>query len=451
VLAILVPLDPISLGKQTSDRSKRTKKGQIAFGIAAIRAAQGGTSSELKAILGLALFEEALARLELCMPPQREYCMRRENTRPRPHWRTEVEKLGLVFHHTEGRLYWDESVFYRLTLPQVDVLEDATNELSRLFIEALEYVVKNDLFLRLSIPPEAIPIVKWSWENREPALYGRVDLAYDGINPPKLLEYNADTPTALLEASVVQWLWLQEKFPQADQFNSIHERLVSTWAKLKGRLNSLVYFGYMDSGTGEDLMTITYLRDTAEEAGIRTKEIEMPDIGWNSGRGFVDLDENKITSIFKLYPWEWMLAEGFAAHLLEIYRQMNWIEPIWKMVLSNKGVLPLMWELNPGHPNLLEAYAGRPGTLHEYVRKPLLSREGSNIRLQTRERVIETSGPYGKEGYIYQAVASLPSLDGWYPVIGSWIIDGEAAGIGVRESATPITDHREKFVPHIIG
>ena len=164
---------------------------------------------------------------------------------------------------------------------------------------------------------------------------------------------------------MVQWLWLEEKFPHADQFNSIHERLVSTWAKLKGRLDRTLYFGYVDSGTGEDLMTITYLRDTAEEAGIRTKEIEMPEIGWNRKRGFVDLDENEIVSIFKLYPWEWMLAEEFAPHLIETYRQMNWLEPIWKMVLSNKGILPILWELNPGHPNLLEAYADMPGSLSD--------------------------------------------------------------------------------------
>jgi glutathionylspermidine synthase len=37
-------------------------------------------------------------------------------------------------------------------------------------------------------------------------LYGRFDLAYRGDGPPKLLEYNADTPTALFEAAVVQWI-----------------------------------------------------------------------------------------------------------------------------------------------------------------------------------------------------------------------------------------------------
>jgi glutathionylspermidine synthase len=385
------------------------------------------------------------------MHPLRDCCIHREITTPREQWRTRVEKLGLVFHHTEGRLYWDESVFYRFSSQQVDVLEDSTNELSRLCIEAVEYVIKNDLFARLHIPQNAIPIVKWSWENRQPSLYGRMDLAYDGIHPPKLLEYNADTPTTLLEASVVQWWWLQDKFPLDDQFNSIHERLVSSWEKLKVRLDERLYFGYLDAGTGEDFMTVTYLRDCAEEAGILTQEITMPEIGWSAKNGFVDLDENSIGSIFKLYPWEWMLSEEFAPYLLQTYRDMNWIEPIWKMVISNKGILPILWELNPGHPNLLEAYPDTPGTLKEYVRKPLLSREGANIRLKTRDRVIEMPGPYGKEGYIYQAVAALPSTEGWYPVVGSWIVDGEAAGIGIRESATPITDHREKFVPHIIG
>ncbi len=377
--------------------------------------------------------------------------MRRESTTPRPDWRNDVEKLGLVFHHSGGKLYWDESVYYRFTLPQVDVLEGATNELSRICVEAAEYVVKNDLFPRLRIPPKAVPIVKWSWENRQPSLYGRMDLAYDGIHPPKLLEYNADTPTTLLEASVIQWWWMQEKFPLEDQFNSIHEKLVSAWTKLKTRLHGILYFGHMDTGSGEDLMTVTYLRNCAEEAGISTEEIAMPDIGWSPKTGFVDLGENEIGSIFKLYPWEWMLSEEFAPHLLETYRLMNWIEPIWKMVLSNKGILPILWEMNPGHPNLLEAYSDAPRTLSEHVRKPLFSREGANIRLKTKDRVIEITGPYGREGYVYQAVAPIPSLDGRYPVIGSWIIDGEAAGIGIRESATPITAHGEKFVPHIIG
>ena len=36
-----------------------------------------------------------------------------------------------------------------------------------------------------------------------------------------------------------------------------------------------------------------------------------------------------------------------------------------------------------------------------------------------------------------------------YPVLGSWVIDGTAAGIGIRESATPVTDNLSAFVPHL--
>ena len=32
------------------------------------------------------------------------------------------------------------------------------------------------------------------------------------------------------------------------------------------------------------------------------------------------------------------------------------IEPPWKAILSNKGVLPLLWQRHEGHPNLLPAF-----------------------------------------------------------------------------------------------
>jgi len=49
-----------------------------------------------------------------------------------------------------------------------------------------------------------------TWKEEPPALHGRVDLAYDGESTIKALEFNADTPTALLKAAVIQWYWLQD-------------------------------------------------------------------------------------------------------------------------------------------------------------------------------------------------------------------------------------------------
>ena len=164
---------------------------------------------------------------------------------------------------------------------------------------------------------------------------------------------------------------------------------------------------------------------------------------------FVDLENRAIKSIFKLYPWEWMVHEEFGAHALDTYKRVQWIEPIWKMLLSNKGILPILWELFPHHANLLECYFTGPKQLTDYVKKPLLSREGANLSIHRGAAVEETGGPYGEEGFVFQATARIAEFGGAYPIIGSWMIDGIAAGIGIRESATPVTNNLSCFVPHL--
>jgi glutathionylspermidine synthase len=376
--------------------------------------------------------------------------MKRKTVTPRRDWRKKVEEQGLIFHSPEDESspYWNESAYYEFTAAQVDELEAATNDLQQMCLRAVQHVIDKDLFQQMSIPAEAIPVIISAWKNEPPSIYGRFDFAYDGKNPPKLLEYNADTPTSLLEAAVVQWYWLQDCFPDADQFNSIHERLVAKWKSLKSNLKEPVYFANLDND--EDWMTTAYLRDTADQAGLHSEGILMQDIGWSGDRQqFVDLKERPMFSLFKLYPWEHMLADEFGKHALLTYGQVNWIEPIWKMVLSNKSILPILWELNPNHPNLLESFFDSPRWLSTYARKPKLGREGANVTLTTNSGTLSTAGEYGKEGFIYQALADVPSFDGNYAVIGSWVVDGEAAGMGIRESNTPITDNTSRFLPHL--
>jgi glutathionylspermidine synthase len=269
-------------------------------------------------------------------------------------------------------------------------------------------------------------------------------LAFSTEGAPKLLEYNADTPTALVEASVAQWFWLQDTQPSADQFNSIHERLIEAWKRFAG---STVHFSSIKEHP-EDEQTVLYLRDTCEQAGVRTRSVFVEDIGWDEKqRCFVDLDCEVIQRCFKLYPWEWMWHEEFAPQLAT--DGTAFIEPAWKMLLSNKGLLPVLWDLFPGHENLLPAY-DEPAALGEsYVRKPRLSREGSNVSIVERGTVLEeTSGDYGEEGHIYQALAPIPNFNGHRPVFGVWVVDHEAAGLGIREDTRRITGNLSRFVPH---
>ncbi len=181
------------------------------------------------------------------------------------------------------------------------------------------HIIDQKRYAELNIPPAAIPLIEWAWETEPPALYGRFDIAWAGAqsgHPPKLLEYNADTPTSLLEAAVIQWNWLEDLGPtlgaKPDQFNSIHERLIAKWKDIGPYLSQPVYFAGTDEP--EDVLTLAYLRDTAEQASLRTVPIAMLDIGWNPDRNaFLDLQERPIQSIFKLYPWESMMAEAVRA------------------------------------------------------------------------------------------------------------------------------------------
>ena len=312
------------------------------------------------------------------------------------------------------------------------------------------------LMRRLAIPVRFWNWIARSWKKSEPSLYGRFDLRYGGDGPAKLLEYNADTPTSVLEIGVFQWMWLEQGVERqalpkdADQFNSVHERLIQGWKEI-GKSRPLHLTAMMDSP--EDAGTIAYLQDCAHQAGLATTMVPIEDVGRNSTGQFVDGDDRQIELLFKLYPWEWMTRETFGASLPGSATQF--VEPPWKMVLSNKGILPLLWEMYPDHPNLLPAYfdddpkAGVLGA--SYARKPLYSREGANIELIRDGRAVDKDdGPYGAEGYVRQAIAPLPQFDGNYAVLGSWFAAGAPCGLSVREDSGPITKNTSRFLPHAI-
>ena len=373
--------------------------------------------------------------------------MKRHNCQPRADWTAKVESVGLTYHSHENGPYWDESACYELTAAEVDVLEAAANTLHFLCIDAAEAVIKNNWWSKLGIPMAAVPSILGSWERDDFSLYGWFDLSYDGEGPPKLLEYNADTPTALVEAAVAQWFWVEETHKGADQFNSIHERLIAAWKKWRGKT---VHFSGIKQHA-EDEMTVLYLRDTCEQAGVQTRSVYIEDIGWDARREiFVDMDLQRVEQCFKLYPWEWLWREEFGAHLAK--EPTRFIEPAWKMLLSTKGLLPVLWEMFPEHPNLLPSYEAAEPLAGRYVRKPILSREGSNVTWVEGGTVVEeTGGDYGEEGHIYQAPAGLPDFDGHHPVMGVWVVDHEAAGLGIREDTRRITGNLSRFVPHFFN
>jgi len=384
--------------------------------------------------------------------------MRRIPISERPDWPQLAEQCGFLFHSVDGMPYWDETAYYAFSLKEIeDDLEAPTAALDAMCGELVARAISDERMMkRLGIPERFWNFIAASWKRHDGSLYGRFDLRYDGNGPARLLEYNADTPTSVFETAVFQWNWLNDAVARqiiprhADQFNSLHERLIEGWKSLVcGRKIHLA--GMLDNS--EDAGTLAYLEDTARQAGASTNVIAMDKIGRNPKGLFVNDTNGPIDIAFKLYPWEWMFREKFGSSLPG--SSTRWIEPPWKALLSSKGILPLLWEMFPRHPNLLPAFfeddPKRAELGNSYVRKPLHSREGANVEIIIDGNVVTADdGPYGVEPKVLQAVAPLPAFDGNHTVLGSWLVGGAPAALSVREDVGPITKNTSRFLPHAI-
>ncbi|MBA5805813.1 MULTISPECIES: glutathionylspermidine synthase family protein [Rhizobium] len=383
--------------------------------------------------------------------------MKRITLPARPDWLDKARAVGFGFHVMYGEPYWLDDAAYTFTLDEIEMqIEGPSQELHDMCMDMVGDIVRSEETLdRLAIPEDLRDVVQRSWQRRDRHLYGRFDLAYDGTGPAKLLEYNADTPTSVFETAYFQFNWLTDQVAlgvlpkEADQYNSLQESLVEAFEQFSKE--PIFHFAAMTDNE-EDRGTTVYLMDCAVQAGHRVELLDIREIGIDAQGRYTDLQDRVIDRCFKLYPWEFMLREPFARQLVR--SGDVFIEPAWKSVLSNKGLLPLLWQRHPNHPNLLASYfADDPAasTLTDYVRKPLLSREGENVTIfRDGRELISAPGDYGDEGFIVQAYAPLFESDGGFAVLGSWIVGDRACGLAVREDRSRITANLSRFVPHVI-
>ena len=385
--------------------------------------------------------------------------MERLHFAPRPDWERKAQDVGFIWHHDNGLPYWDESAAYAFTLQEVEEnIEAPSEEIHALCLDLVDEVVRSqELMEAIDIPEPLRDYVANSWHIRAPSLYGRFDFAYDGKGPAKLYEYNADTPTSIYETAVFQWLWLEEQIAarvlpaHADQFNSLFEKLKYQFASifLPGQT---VHFS-SDANFTEDRQSVLFLEDIARQAGLNSQFVALEDIGIDGDGRFVDQDDWVIKALFKLYPWEEMLRDPWALNLAG--NNVRMLEPAWKAILSNKAILPLLWQRHRGHPNLLETYfENDPACSNlggDYARKPFFSREGANVELLSQGSSSGiTDGGYGQGRHIIQALHNPPRFHGQYAIVGSWIVGDQAAGMSIREDDGPITRNTSRFVPHFI-
>ncbi|WP_116598481.1 glutathionylspermidine synthase family protein [Primorskyibacter marinus] len=398
----------------------------------------------------------------------------------RPDWRNHAKEVGFTFADMHGEPYWDETSAYAFSLEQIETdLEDPATELHAMCREAVDHIVDSETLMeRLAIPEAHRDLVADSWRRGDPEIYGRFDFAYDGKGPAKLLEYNADTPTSLYESAAFQWQWLEDQLaagvlPEgADQFNGIHEALVARFGAVF-EADSDLHFTAV-AGNPEDYGTVEAMGWAAREAGLGAHYCDLDKIALSDDGQFLDDQDRRIAVLFKLYPWEDLLRDDYASHIAG--SGCLFLEPAWKALLSNKGLLPVLWQMFEGHPNLLPAFfeqdvsdalAGQGAVAPEvaaafdrakakltagYVRKPILSREGASVEIVQDGDTVERSQntDYAEHPRIVQAYAPLPQFAGFRPVVGAWVVGDAFVGIGIREDKSRITQDLSRFKPHYI-
>lgn len=388
----------------------------------------------------------------------------------RPDWPAKCVEAGFHYHTSEAfpewdfaqQPYWMEGHYFSLTESEANTLAKAAYDLHELAMEAAEYIVTDADRLKAFIhaaglPEEAAKLIVHSWMSAPPSIYGRFDLAW---NPergtPQLLEYNADTPTGMCE-QMAQQMWGDDVFPGEDQFAALDDALMNTFMRQSETLKSLhIAVSSFDEG-GEDAANALYYGDRAREAGLRVTTTILEFISFDERtKRWLDHEGTPIDSLYHVYPMEYMLGESAGPNMWMYPDAVNWLEPVWKVLLSNKYILPIMHQLNPKNPLILPAYLDGPHDLTDYVTKPLRGREGENVTVfENNQQIAVTRGTVGHDNVVYQKKADFATFGEQgehHPEFGVWLVDGQPAALGIREPSPgrTVLSYWSRFIPHIV-
>ncbi len=386
----------------------------------------------------------------------------------RPLTKSFLEEIGFSWHTDmdDNTPYLTDELVV-VSEREATMYADAANELYDMYVEAGDYVIENGLFHEINIPFNLVDLIEESWENDVHwHLYGRFDFAggLDGL-PIKLLEFNADTPTLLLDTAVAQWAMLKaNKLDEAAQFNNLYGALKENFRRLvtleeKTEKFSAYYEGWKllfssVRGAQEDEDTTRFLQHIATEAGFETAFAYIDEVAFDESEGIFYGDEN-FEFLFKLIPWEDIAIEegGLATILTQIVKNKKAIilNPAYTLMFQSKAFMKILWDLFPGHPLLLET-SYEPLRQKAYVKKPAFGREGENITIYDTggEILDEKGGHYANFKPVYQERAALNRDDsGRYYQAGVFFAY-EACALGYRRGERPILDDDAKFAGHII-
>lgn len=357
----------------------------------------------------------------------------------------------------------------------------ATEKLGKVFSKTVTYVQNchDQIFEMLGIPKEAHEAIRNAVFSDIVTTVGRFDFALtqEGL---KMLEFNADTPTSIVEAFYVnneacQFFGLDNPNHMLDlNIETAFLKILRQYQKLGYSTDTIVFsaLGWHD----EDRVTTEFL---LQKSGLNGKFIPLEDLRvyedrlcyWENGPQPIDV-------WYRLHALEKLAEEkdsdGYptGAHVIDLVarKKLALINPPSAFIAQTKALQALIWNLH----EMKEFYTEQEHEtiskymlptymennflgVHSFVVKPVYGREGGAVSLFTADGTLITSDKeesYWDQPMIYQQKAELEeievnTLNGAFKGRGLWgsfLIGGHSSGICLRVGEL-ITGNLSYYLP----
>ncbi|MGR8921138.1 MAG: glutathionylspermidine synthase family protein [Gammaproteobacteria bacterium] len=365
----------------------------------------------------------------------------------------------------------DRHRYFGLSESALREIKHAANELHAMFMHATHHVMEDDARLaRFNIPRALWPKIHQSWNNRRTHMItGRLDLSVSarGI---KVYEYNADSASCYLECGNIQREWARHYgvADGRDAGEDLFADLCAAWrvSGVDGDIHIML------DDDPEERYHALYMKAAIEQAGLSCRLLDgLAGLTWDDGGAVVDRDGRPIRWVWKTWAWETAFEEiraqleggendkvTVAPRLADVLLRQGVMvfEPLWTAIPSNKAILPVLCELFPDHPNLLETRYELSDDLRArgYAVKPIGGRCGSNVAVVNRhdDVVAATEGRFDNQPHIYQELFPLPRIGDYYVQHSAFVVDGHYSATCVRvDPGLVITGDSDVLAVRVLG
>jgi len=355
----------------------------------------------------------------------------------------------------------DQDKCLLITSEAITDLRRITNELHALFLHATDYVAHHpEVHHYFNFPAEIWPGLQKSWANRRHQMItGRFDFAMteQGI---KVYEYNCDSASCHMETGKIQGLWAKyHRFTKGeDAGEDLFDDLVEAW---KDSGATLVHL--LADNSPEERYHSEFMQLAIHTAGVKCKKIDILTSLTKKDGIIYDDEQQPVRWIWKTWAWETALDQlrdtGELApettndlHLKDILFNASTLcfEPLWTLIPSNKAILPILWQLFPNHPHLLNSAFECTEALQQagFVKKPIVGRCGANIEIVQHQTTLEaTAGQFQQQESIYQELFALPNIDGKYVQLCTFTVGGKYSAACTRIDPSLIVTSDSDIMP----